>query len=89
LFAPSSICTGLELAAVFFLLELAMPSAAMEATSVAVQADETPLNREAIEAIRQALRGLRYGQIVVIVQDGVVVQVDRTERKRLRGDRRD
>jgi len=41
-------------------------------------------DRETVEAIRQALRGLRYGQIVVIVQDGVVVQVDRTERKRLR-----
>jgi hypothetical protein len=42
------------------------------------------LDHEALEAIRQALRGLRYGQIVVIVQDGVVVQVDRTERRRLR-----
>jgi hypothetical protein len=45
---------------------------------------KTENDRETIEAIRQALRGLRYGQIVVIVQDGVVVQVDRTERKRLR-----
>jgi hypothetical protein len=37
-----------------------------------------------MDAIRHALNGLRYGQVVVIVQDGVVVQVDRTERRRLR-----
>lgn len=46
--------------------------------------NEATLDPEAIDAIRQALRGLRYGQIVVIVQDGVVVQVDRTERRRVR-----
>jgi hypothetical protein len=39
---------------------------------------------EILDTIRHALRGLRFGQVVVIVQDGVVVQVDRTERKRLR-----
>ena len=38
----------------------------------------------ALDDIRQALRGLRFGQITIIVQDGVVVQVERTERKRLR-----
>jgi hypothetical protein len=35
-------------------------------------------------AIREALQGLRHGQIVVMVQDGLVIQVDRTERRRLR-----
>jgi hypothetical protein len=38
---------------------------------------------QALEQIRDALRGLRYGQVTIIVQDGVVVQIDRTERKRL------
>ena len=61
-----------------------MPCAELDATSVVVHRDEAPLDHEAIEAIRHALRGLRYGQIVVVVQDGVVVQVDRTERRRLR-----
>ena len=36
------------------------------------------------EHIRQALRGLRYGEVSITVQDGVVVQVERTERKRVR-----
>ena len=37
----------------------------------------------ALERIRDALRGLRFGTVTVIVQDGVVVQVDRTEKLRL------
>lgn len=35
------------------------------------------------QQIREALRGLKYGQVTIIVQDGVVVQIDRIERKRL------
>jgi len=38
----------------------------------------------AIEQIRDALRGLRFGNISIVVQDGVVVQIDRTEKRRLR-----
>jgi hypothetical protein len=39
---------------------------------------------EEIESIQEALRGLRFGSINVIVQDGVIVQIDRTEKKRIR-----
>jgi hypothetical protein len=39
--------------------------------------------REALERIGAALRTLRYGTVTVIVQDGVVVQVERTEKFRL------
>ncbi len=38
---------------------------------------------QALEGIRDALRELRYGTVTVIVQDGVVVQVERTEKLRL------
>jgi hypothetical protein len=37
---------------------------------------------EAVELLRNALRGLRFGEVKVIIQDGVVVQVERTERTR-------
>ena len=37
----------------------------------------------ALEHIRQALEGLRFGEVSVIVQDGVVVQLERKERTRL------
>jgi len=40
-------------------------------------------NPRALAKVREALRGLRYGAVTVIVQDGVVVQVERTERMRL------
>jgi hypothetical protein len=43
--------------------------------------------REAYERIVAALRGLRYGSVTAVVQDGVVVQVDRTEKFRV--ERRD
>ncbi len=39
---------------------------------------------EAIEQIRQALTGLRFGTVSIVVQDGVVIQIERTERRRLR-----
>ena len=37
-----------------------------------------------LEQIGGALRGLQFGNVNVIVQDGVVIQIDRTEKLRLR-----
>lgn len=37
-----------------------------------------------IQQIRDALQGLKFGSVTIIVQDGVVVQIDRTEKRRLR-----
>jgi hypothetical protein len=37
----------------------------------------------ALGKVRDALHGLRYGEVTVVVQDGVVVQVERTEKVRL------
>ena len=42
---------------------------------------------DAINQIRDALRGLRYGSVNIIVQDGVIIQIDRTEKRRLRNSR--
>jgi hypothetical protein len=52
-------------------------------------AAETFPSASVIEQIRQSLRGLRFGTVTVIVQDGLVVQIERTEKRRLRGPRRD
>jgi hypothetical protein len=38
----------------------------------------------ALKQIEEALRGLQFGQVTVSVQDGVVVQLERIERKRFR-----
>jgi hypothetical protein len=38
---------------------------------------------EELLRVRDALKGLQYGTVTVVVQDGVVVQIDRTEKIRL------
>lgn len=40
---------------------------------------------ETLQQISHLLSGLRYGSVNIIVQDGVVVQIDRTEKHRVRG----
>jgi hypothetical protein len=36
----------------------------------------------ALENVAEALRGLRYGTVTLTVQDGIVVQVERVEKRR-------
>ncbi len=38
---------------------------------------------DALQRIRAALQGLRYGAVTALVQDGVVVLVERTKKVRL------
>lgn len=48
--------------------------------------NDIPYDRKqeiAMEEIRKALDGLKFGNITVIVQDGVVVQIDRTSKDRI------
>lgn len=45
---------------------------------------ESSSHDEAMERIQNFLRRLRFGAINVVIQDGVVVQIDRTEKNRLR-----
>ncbi len=49
----------------------------------ASQAGRAAPRHPAIDRIDDALRGLRYGSVLAIVQDGVVVQIERTEKTRL------
>jgi hypothetical protein len=48
---------------------------------VAVTGGDAPT--DALDRIRGALRGLRYGTVTAVVQDGIVIQVERTEKIRL------
>lgn len=43
-------------------------------------------HRWAAVQLEHALRNLRFGQVILTVQDGVVVQVERTERRRFRNE---
>ena len=42
-----------------------------------------PLSAELQDLLKEALKGMKYGQVILIVQDGKVVQIDRTEKVRL------
>lgn len=37
-----------------------------------------------LQQVRQALAGLKFGQITITVQDGLAIQIERTEKTRLR-----
>lgn len=37
-----------------------------------------------MDQVRQSLRGLSFGSVSIVIQDGVIVQIDRTEKRRLR-----
>ncbi|WP_337175247.1 YezD family protein [Paludisphaera sp.] len=37
-----------------------------------------------LEQIREAVRGIRYGEVRVIIQDGLIVQIERLEKQRFR-----
>jgi hypothetical protein len=37
-----------------------------------------------LEPIRRAVKGIRFGEVLVIIHDGVVVQIERVEKHRLR-----
>ncbi|WLD12732.1 YezD family protein [Planctellipticum variicoloris] len=45
-----------------------------------------PLTETVLAALAEALRGVRYGTVTVVVQDGRVVQIDRTDRRRLKAE---
>jgi hypothetical protein len=46
------------------------------ATQTAVEAE--------FEPIRAAIKGIRFGEVRVVIQNGVVIQIDRLEKQRLK-----
>jgi hypothetical protein len=37
-----------------------------------------------LDHVRSAIEGIRFGEVRVIIQDGVIVQIERVEKQRLR-----
>jgi hypothetical protein len=56
------------------------PAAADESRAVPRSADRDP----EFEQIRKAVSGILFGEVRVIIQDGIVVQIERIEKRRLR-----
>ncbi len=55
-----------------------------EATEDGVPAGREARFRSDLDQVAQQLRGIQFGSLMITIQDGVVVQLDRTERTRLR-----
>jgi hypothetical protein len=51
-------------------------------TSPALRPPKTPLPFP-IEAVQEAVESIRYGVVQLIIQDGRIVQIDKTEKIRL------
>jgi hypothetical protein len=52
-------------------------------TSGTIPSAQAPVET-VVESIRAAITGIRFGEVRVIIQDGVVIQIDRLEKNRLR-----
>ncbi len=37
-----------------------------------------------LDRVRRAVTGIRYGEVRVIIQEGIIVQIERIEKQRLR-----
>ena len=37
-----------------------------------------------LEPIRAAIKGIRFGEVRIVIQDSVVIQIDRMEKQRMR-----
>lgn len=37
-----------------------------------------------LEPIRTAIKGIRFGEVRIVIQDGKVIQIDRMEKQRIR-----
>ena len=55
----------------------------MDAPMTRAGGDEAEDRDETLERVQAALRGLRFGTVTVVIQDGVVVQIERMEKIRL------
>lgn len=45
---------------------------------------EKAVNRQVVEMLENLLNNMKYGSITLIVQDGKIVQIDKTEKHRLK-----
>jgi hypothetical protein len=61
---------------------MARNEGALRPSGAAIEATESR-DRE-IDRVRRAVEGLRFGEVRLIIQDGVIVQIERVEKERLR-----
>ena len=76
--------TGLHAAANFSRKTIVMSQA--PATPPGANVTRLPTEDE-LREVAASLRGMRFGSVTIVVQDGVIIQIDKTEKRRLRNRR--
>jgi hypothetical protein len=61
-----------------------MSNADEKSRSPRSETNDNPNNDSSLQKIREALHGLHFGSVNIIVQDGLVIQIDRLEKFRIR-----
>jgi hypothetical protein len=65
-------------------VELSMPNIARPPQHDERALPSCPAADLDLDRVRRAVSGIRYGEVRVIIQDGVIVQIERIEKQRLR-----
>lgn len=47
---------------------------------------ETTLSEQQLKRIQEAVREIRYGTVTLVIQDGRLIQIDRSEKIRLKSE---
>jgi len=61
-----------------------MPNEATIPRDIDGPGDPSGVRARELDRLAAAIRGIRYGEVRVVIQDGVIVQIERLERQRLR-----
>jgi hypothetical protein len=61
-----------------------MSHGALSSRDEEVTASPSPPRDPELEQIRKAVKGIRFGEVRVIIQDGLIVQIERVEKQRIR-----
>lgn len=76
--------TGLRAAAHYQRKTLAMSE--ISDSTLTPPGNRLPTDDE-LREVAASLRGMRFGSVTIVVQDGVIIQIDKTEKRRLRNRR--
>jgi hypothetical protein len=44
----------------------------------------SPARDPELDQVRKAVKGIRFGEVRLIIQDGLIIQIERVEKQRLR-----
>jgi hypothetical protein len=64
--------------------EVSMPNGTVSPHDGERTAHPGPALDPELDQVRRAVKGIRFGEVRLIIQDGLIVQIERVEKQRLR-----